>query len=200
MKRAWKKWIYVLIMLAVVGGFFYIVLEKEEPKSPNTSKEETQKQETNQVSPGKTGEDTQLPAIAVGKKLPDFTLKNLDGQDVNLRQLEGKIVLLNFWATWCPHCVKEMPDLQKLQDENDDLVVVAINVDERKTMVEDYIDKGGYEFEVLLDEEGKLAKEYLVAYMPTSFFVDKDGLLYGGISGGLTYDQMAQIIGDMGDL
>lgn len=211
-----KKWIYIVLMLVIVVGFFYMVLEKEEAETPGVTNEESQKEDDqDEAKDGDQDEDKKaeaekddfieapeeddsaLPDIAVGKKLPDFTLMSLDGKNVNLRDLEGKMLVLNFWATWCPYCVKEMPDLQQLQDENEDLVVLAVNVDEKKKMVEDYINEGGYKFQVALDEGGKVARDYLVINMPTTYFVNKEGLLYGGHSGALTYDQMNGVINDL---
>lgn len=208
-----KKWIYIVLMLVIVGVFFYMVLEKDEVKEPDTSQEDNgndelvdepnddEKTPDEEVKiPEKPKDETDLSEIAVGKKLPDFTLKSLDGKDINLRELEGKMVMLNFWATSCPWCVKEMPDMQKLQDENEDLVVLAVNIDEKKSTVEEYIKEGGYEFEVVLDEGGKVAGDYMVIYMPTSYFVNKDGTLYGGQSGALTYEQMNSVIETMRDI
>ena len=77
--------------------------------------------------------------IEVGKEAPDFTLKNLNGDEVSLSDYRGKIVLINFWATWCKWCDKEMPDLQKLGKENDDIVVLAVDVMEDKEIVKKYI-------------------------------------------------------------
>lgn len=87
-----------------------------------------------------------------------------------------------------------MPDLQKLDKENDDLVVLAVDVMEKKSLVEEYIKKGGYDFQVVLDEDGDIAKTYLVSAFPTSYFVDKDGILLGGVPGMMTYVQMTQIL------
>lgn len=132
--------------------------------------------------------------IAVGKLAPDFTLKNLDGEEVSLSDYKDKIVLINFWATWCVFCDKEMPDMQILSEENDDLVILAVDVMEDKKLVEDYIEKGGYDFEVVLDEKGDVAKTYLVSAFPTSYFVDKDGILLGGVPGMMTGPQMNDIL------
>lgn len=132
--------------------------------------------------------------IAIGKLAPDFTLINLKGEEVSLSDYRGKIVLINFWATWCGFCDKEMPDIQALSDNNDDLIVLAVDVMEEKGLVEEYIENGGYDFEVVLDEDGKVAQEYLVSAFPTSYFVDKDGILLGGVPGMMTGPQMNDIL------
>ena len=125
---------------------------------------------------------------------PDFTLKNLQGEEVSLSDYRGKIVLINFWATWCTWCDKEMPDLQRLKDENDDLIVLAVDVMEDKETVEKYIEEGEYDFEVVLDEDGNVSQTYMVGGFPTSYFVDKDGILLGGVPGAMTYDDMVKIL------
>ena len=135
--------------------------------------------------------------IAIGKESPDFTLLNLSGEEVSLSDYRGKIVMINFWATWCGFCKKEMPDMQRLSEENDDLVILAVDVMEEKGLVEDYIKEGGYDFEVVLDEKGDVAKDYLVSAFPTSYFVDKEGILLGGVPGMLTWERMNEILGNI---
>lgn len=124
---------------------------------------------------------------------PDFTLMNLNDEEVSLSDYRGKYVLINFWATWCGICNMEMPDLYKFDNDNDDLVVLAVDVMEDKSTVEDYINEGGYDFEVVLDGDGKIAATYLVSGFPTSYFVDPDGVLLKRIPGFMTYDQMNEM-------
>lgn len=128
--------------------------------------------------------------IEFGRLAPDFTLTNLQGEEVSLSDYRGKIVFINFWATWCGFCDKEMPDFQKLSEENDDLVILAVDVMEDKKIVENYIEKGGYDFEVVLDEDGKVAMTYLVSPLPTTYFIDKEGILLGGKPGMMTEPEM----------
>lgn len=132
--------------------------------------------------------------IEVGKLSPNFTLENLEGEEVSLEDYKGKIIMLNFWATWCPYCVKEMPDMNRLQEENDDLVVLAVNIKEEKDKVKEYIEEGGYDFEVVLDTKASVAETYLVGPLPTTYFIDKEGILIGGVPGMLEYPQMKQLI------
>lgn len=131
--------------------------------------------------------------IAIGKPAPAFTLKNLAGDEVSLSDYQGKYVLINFWATWCGYCDLEMPDLQIFNDEHEDIVVLAIDVNEKKEDVEDYITKGGYTFDVVLDTTGTVSHNYLVSGLPTSYFVDPDGILLGGIPGMLTLERMNEL-------
>lgn len=165
----------------------------EENKQPETieNDEQVSKEQTVVEAPVDEVSSTE---IAKNKPAPDFTLMNLSGEEVSLSDYKGKVVLINFWATWCSFCDMEMPDLQRLDNENDDLVVLAVDVMEDKATVEKYIDDGGYNFEVVLDEEGDIATTYLVSGFPTSYFVNPDGILLGGVPGMMTYDQMNEIL------
>lgn len=165
-------------------------------------------QEPEEPTDSEKPEDTEEPEdesdIAVGKPAPDFIYKDRDSKEVQLTNLagdivkledyKGKIVLLNFWGTWCKWCDVEMPDLDRLDKENDDLVVLAVNVQEDRETVQKYIDEGGYEFEVVMDMDGQIAKKYLVSSFPTSYFLDEEGLLIGGISGMMEYEQMVEAL------
>ena len=153
-----------------------------------------------------TGEKPNLPpghvdvsAIVAGELAPDFTLTNMEGKEVKLSDYKGKLVYLNFWATWCGYCDEEMPDLQALNAENDDLVVLAVNVREDKDTVQAYLEKGGYDFPVLLDLEGEIAGTYLVSGMPTTYFINSKGVLLDRYPGMMDKDQMEEILGKMRD-
>lgn len=177
----------VLLIGGIIFGLFkFGVIEKdlaEEDEKPMI------------IQPVETDDEDKVEYdIAVGKEAPNFTLKNLDGEEVSLEDYRGKIVLLNFWATWCGYCDKEMPDMQKLSKENDDVVVLGVDVMEEKEIVEDYIEKGGYDFEVVLDEKGDVARRYLVQYFPTSYFIDKDGIMVGWKTGMLTGPEMNEAV------
>lgn len=148
---------------------------------------------TDQAKPSEDS-DQSASEIEVGKAAPDFNLKTLSGENVGLSDYEGKIVLLNFWATWCGFCVKEMPDLDKFDKEHDDIVVLAIDVREEEGKVRDYIEGGGYDFEVALDLDGKVSEDYLISSYPTSYFIDTDGILIGRVVGMLEYEQMLEIL------
>ncbi|OZV10913.1 alkyl hydroperoxide reductase [Tissierella sp. P1] len=186
-----KKILLMILVLAIVGAG----CSKSSPEKSNENIEEQSPEdivtEENTETAGEVAEEFD---IAVGKESPDFTLKNLDGEEVSLSDYRGKIVLINFWATWCTWCDKEMPDLQKLDDENDDLVVLAVDVMEKQDVVKEYIDNGKYDFEVVLDEDGEIARTYLVSGFPTSYFVDEEGVLLGGVPRAMTYEEMTSVL------
>ncbi|MDR7870245.1 MAG: TlpA disulfide reductase family protein [Tissierellaceae bacterium] len=144
--------------------------------------------------------DTSKSDIAIGVELPDFTLENLEGEEVSLSDFRGKIVLVNFWASWCYWCDVEMPDLNKLSNENDDLVVLAVNVKEDKETARKYIEEKGLDFEVVLDTDGKIATQYMIEGLPNSYFVDEEGIFMGRIPGAMNYDQMIEIVNAIRDM
>ena len=116
--------------------------------------------------------------IHAGDVAPDFTVEMLDGSRITLSELRGKVVLVNFWATWCPPCRQEMSHLQK--DVIDrfagkDVVVLPISRGEKRETVEAFIDKMGYTFPIGLDGDQSIYKKYASNYIPRSVVVGKDG-------------------------
>ncbi|MDQ0220495.1 redoxin domain-containing protein [Peribacillus cavernae] len=132
-----------------------------------------------------------LGGLKVGAKAPDFELKTLSGEKVSLSDYEGKKVMINFWATWCPPCKKEMPEMEKFhQKAGSDVVILAVNIDPEND-VKGFVDEKGVTFPILLDQEEDLVNEqYQVMAMPTTFFVDKEGVIKNKFVGGMTLTQM----------
>ncbi|AFK86639.1 MULTISPECIES: peroxiredoxin family protein [Thermoanaerobacterium] len=131
--------------------------------------------------------------IEKGDLAPDFTLKDVNGKTVTLSKLKGKKVILNFWATTCPYCKIEMPELNKFyQNNKNDVVLLAIDIGEDKSTVENYLEGKGYGFDVLLDGDAKVAMDYKVQFIPMSFFIDKDGIIRAISNGAMTYDEVDQ--------
>ena len=118
----------------------------------------------------------------VGNLAPDFQLQNLDGQTVSLGNLQGKPVLINFWATWCPPCRSEMPYIQEIYEEWADkgLVVLAINIGESSSKAEEFMQSYNLSFTVLLDTKQDVAQKYNIQYIPTTLLINKDGIIEGG--------------------
>ncbi|TET67520.1 MAG: redoxin domain-containing protein [Dehalococcoidia bacterium] len=123
--------------------------------------------------------------VEVGNLAPDFQLQNLDGQTVSLGNLQGKPVLINFWATWCPPCRSEMPYIQEVYEEwvNRGLVVLALNIGESSSKVEEFMQNHNLSFIVLLDTKQDIAQRYNITGIPTTFFIDKDGIIQDKIIG-----------------
>lgn len=134
--------------------------------------------------------NTQKTGIEVGNKAPDFELKTLTGDTVKLSDYKGKKVMLNFWATWCPPCKAEMPEMQKYYESNKEKVeILAVNMDTNND-VAGFVKNGGYTFPILLDEKNDVNKDYGIVSIPTTFFIDEQGVITHKINGQMKLEDM----------
>ncbi len=125
-------------------------------------------------------------AAHVNFQAPDFSLTTLDGKPVSLSDLRGKVVLINFWATWCPPCRAEMQDLQvAYQEHSDGFVVLGINNAEGDESVRRFVDEFHLTFPILLDRDGAVARKYQMQALPTSFFIDRAGIVHAANVGAM---------------
>ena len=114
--------------------------------------------------------------FTAGTPAPEFTLQSADAGTASLADFRGKKVVVNFWATWCPPCRSEMPDMEQLHTERkDDVVVLAVNVQEAKAPVRDFAEKYSLSFPILMDTGGEVTQSFGVQSLPTTFFIDKEG-------------------------
>jgi cytochrome c biogenesis protein CcmG, thiol:disulfide interchange protein DsbE len=124
----------------------------------------------------------------IGTAAPDFALKSLDGSTVSLSDLRGKALMVNFWATWCPPCKEEMPVLQaayeKYRDQGFEFVGIDMKEDERT--VRNFVEEGGYSWTFLLDSNGQVSNSYRVTGVPTTYFIDRDGIIQGMYIGAIS--------------
>ena len=121
-------------------------------------------------------------ATGVGERAADFTLKDLAGKSVKLSELRGSVVVLDFWASWCVPCKKELPALDALQkkyrDAGKKVVVLAVIIDKDRANAEKFLKSAKVsELRVLLDKEGAVAGQYDLPTMPTSFVIDTKGIV-----------------------
>ena len=128
-----------------------------------------------------------------GEPAPDFALPNLDGAVVRLSDLRGKPVLLNFWATWCGPCKREMPDIQQVYTQaNGELVVLAINAEGTspelaRRLARDFRDELSLTFPMLFDSpDTEVLNQYRLTGLPDSFFIDRNGIIQEIVIGPLT--------------
>ena len=134
---------------------------------------------------------------AVGTPAEDFRLADLEGKQQSLSQYRGKVVLVNFWATWCKPCTTEMPAMQTTYDKLRDkgFVVLAINELEDDAKVREHIKQYGHTFPVLMDRDNKVANQFGVFGLPVSVFIDEKGVVQEYIKGGLlTEDKIYQAV------
>jgi peroxiredoxin len=143
--------------------------------------------------------DWQQPELShnltlVKKVIPagDFTLQNMDEEKISLSDYRGKVVLLNFWATWCPPCVREMPSMERLQERigKDKFNVIALNQMEEPDDVFAFTGQLELEptFDILFDSESKVSQAYAVRGLPTTYLIDKKGNIRYRAVGGRDFD------------
>lgn len=134
--------------------------------------------------------ENQKTGLEVGNKAPDFELKTLSGGTSKLSDYKGKKVMLNFWATWCPPCKAEMPAMQKFYEANKDNVeILAVNMDTQND-VAGFIKEKGITFPILLDEKNEVNQNYQILSIPTTFFIDEQGIITHKFIGSMKEEDM----------
>ncbi|MGE7604843.1 TlpA disulfide reductase family protein [Peribacillus sp. NPDC097675] len=141
-----------------------------------------------------------IGGLKIGAKAPDFTLETLDGKQVNLSDYKGKKVLLNFWATWCPPCKKEMPDMEKYSKKSgEDVVILGVNIDPEND-VQAFVDENGITFTIPLDSQSAkrpVNELYKVMAIPTTYFIDSEGIIRNKVVKAMQFNEMEQNINSM---
>lgn len=147
--------------------------------------------------------DRFLP-VEVGTRAPDFTATNLQGETVSLSDLEGEVVLLNIWATWCPPCREEMPSMQRLYEElgPEGLHIVAVSIDAQQGTVDpsgrpggdvaDFVRGMGLTFDIWRNPSGSIQQTYRTTGVPESFVIDRSGYIVKKDIGGVIWDTEAR--------
>ncbi|MCM1989918.1 TlpA family protein disulfide reductase [Oceanirhabdus seepicola] len=214
-----KKIIYGIIGIGIIGGLFLMKkavddynmnaeAQSYEVKLDSKNKEEKNKEEINKDNMEEESkkeenikqkenikkEDTSKEKVEYNQDI-NFTLQDLNGNEVSISDFQGKKVFINFWATWCPNCKVEMPHMQTIWEEfGEEVVVVAVDIGESKETVKKYIDKAGYKFKVLLDEKNDIAGKFGITAVPTSILLDENGNLIYGVRGAMTYESMVKFV------
>jgi thiol-disulfide isomerase/thioredoxin len=135
----------------------------------------------------------------VGRPAPDFELADLNGNSVRLSQYKGHPLILNFWATWCEPCKQEMPLLEAYQKKySPDLIVLGVDSGEGKVVVKSFLEKNEITFPIVLDETSRIGPIYQIAGYPTSFFIDRNGILRSEHIGQVTEDLLVPYLNTIG--
>jgi len=146
-----------------------------------------------QVAPAATELTELATGPEVGELAPNFRLETVDGRVLQLSDLRGRPVFLNFWATWCFSCITEMPAMQKLADNyGDDVVVLGVNVGESADTARVFAGNMDIRYPLVLDASLKVTEAYGVRPMPTSFFIDANGVVHSVSYGVLFPAQMEE--------
>jgi peroxiredoxin len=121
---------------------------------------------------------------------PDFTLPTLDGGSITLSELKGKVVLINFWTTWCPPCREEMPSLERLfrHFKYEDFTLLAVDIMENPETVKRFARDYNLSFPILLDKQGEVSAKYAANAIPTTYIINKQGKALGKAIGPRKWD------------
>jgi peroxiredoxin len=123
----------------------------------------------------------------VGDEAPNFTLTNLQGEEVDLKSLRGKAVMINFWGTWCPPCRSEMPAMQKMYEKyrQQGFEIIAVNIAETEVAVDSFAKRYGLTFPIWLDRDRDVVKQYKIGPLPSTLFLNREGIITDRVEGAL---------------
>lgn len=172
-----RPWVFLLVALTF-SGFAALFFFSAESLAKSDS------QELDQLF-GDMGVIKMVQALPV-----EFRLKDLNGQLVSLSDFRGKIVFLNFWTTWCYACRIEMPDMEKLHQKfkNKDFAMISINLQESVSQVKQFFKDFKLTFTALLDSDGEVGAHFMITAIPTTFILDKEGIIIGKVMGPREWD------------
>lgn len=155
------------------------------PETP-TVEEQTPTEESAEPTPhqGESTPDAEKVATK-GEAAPDFSLEGLDGKTYTLADFKGKVLMLDFFTTDCIYCTDELPEIERIDKAEEDLVIVHVSIGDPKEALEAYRDEHGISHLILMDRDGSIAMQYAAYGTPTHSFVDKEGIFLGNIAGAL---------------
>lgn len=190
-----KRAVIITIIVAMFGWAVYDYMSKadnEETVEPTVKEEEGTFTNESENNDEKENDEANV-GLKKGMQAPDFELETIDGKTARLSDFRGERVLLNFWATWCPPCRAEMPDMQRFHEDTN-IQILAVNLtatkNETPDKVEDFLDKYGITFPVLLDEELEVSYLYQIQPIPTNYLINPDGTIHNVAYGALNYELM----------
>ena len=169
-----KIGLFIVSMLSLTLILSGCSTGKSSDKAPVETEEQIEvKAENEEVKEG----------IFTGDKIYDFTLEDIDGNEISISDYKGKVLMLNFWASWCPPCKAEMPHMEKVYNElkSDDFDMLTVNLTTAekngKAGANEFINEMGYTFPVVYDIDGKVADKFRITGIPTTYIINKDGLI-----------------------
>ncbi|MBQ7865236.1 MAG: TlpA family protein disulfide reductase [Clostridia bacterium] len=187
-KNAYWIWLsLLLVVLLVAAGFLYNSLKDKVELSNLVAQTTAVPSEEPTADPDATAAPTATPRPAA----PDFTVYDMEGNAVSLSSMQGKPVVVNFWASWCGPCKSEMPDFQKAYEQHGEAVHFMIvnmtdGMQETKEKAKAYVDKQGFTFPVYYDTDMDAAMTYGVSSIPATYFVAADGSLIARANGAIS--------------
>jgi peroxiredoxin len=174
-RRLLRRWIYPAAVIITIAGVIWWIEARDNGGSVSSTGERYGPAE---MPTALTFEGVNISA-AEGDMAPDFLLQNMEGDEVRLTDFRGQPVVLNFWATWCLPCRKEMPQFVHAYDDysEEGLVIIAVNQQESESIIRPFVEDYGVEFPMLIDRDGEVGDEFHILGMPETFFIDRNGIL-----------------------
>ena len=170
-----------VIGIIILVTYFYLMMALLPIVMDNTGRTTSDNIVTTPTSETTMPEPTVKQLPAPGRVAPDFELQNLEGETVSLSDHRGSPVMVNFWASWCEPCRFEMPYIQEVFEdpfwESIGLEILVVNVQESSAVARDFMEENGLSFPVLLDMTGGVARMYNIRSIPTTLFIDEDGII-----------------------
>ncbi|TMW72993.1 redoxin domain-containing protein [Alteribacter natronophilus] len=200
-----KKTVLILAFTVLIGWTIYDTVdwETDGEESAQETEEFEAVQETSGTEAEETveepGEEESNTGLEPGNTAPDFTLTTLSGEETSLSDYRGEKVMVNFWATWCPPCRAEMPDMEQIYTEND-VTILAVNLTETepgKDYVESFREELDLSFPILLDENIEVAGLYNIQPIPTSYFIDTSGRIHSASFGPMNHEMIRERFNEM---
>ncbi|MGA9288697.1 MAG: TlpA disulfide reductase family protein [Anaerobacillus sp.] len=179
----------LLAIFVLIGLGTYAVISSNDRFGADSRKEETTETASKPLEVG----------LKEGNIAPDFTLYSLKGEEVSLSDYKGQIVFVNFWATWCPPCKAEMPHMEEFYEKSADeydakILAVNITSDEASSrVVEEFVKEHRITFPVLLDTDGKQTENFAAITIPTTYLVDRNGIIMKRIVGPMSMERMIEL-------
>ncbi|AOT70285.1 hypothetical protein Gferi_12180 [Geosporobacter ferrireducens] len=208
-RQGMKLLLMIMVLLLTMSMLSGCLFRREKPTDKGKitvedPKKQDQAQESQPPAGDANGDESpteEKTGVFVGDKAFDFTLLDREGNEISLSSLQGKVVFVNFWATWCPPCVQEMPYIQAIYDQyqKKDVVILAVNVlatekSKDAATVNQFLEENGYTFPVLYDVDGSVTVKYRVSAFPATYIIDKDGYIADFVSGAMNKDTMEKKI------
>nr|WP_070121368.1 redoxin domain-containing protein [Bacillus marinisedimentorum] len=193
-----KRAAVLIVVLLMAGWAVYDMIGKKEaePESDTATEQDVSSPSVSETDTagGEAAAEPASTGLQKGDMAPDFELETLGGEAVKLSDYRGKKVLVNFWATWCPPCRAEMPDMEKFYNDKD-VEILAVNLTETEGTpgdVQPFVDDFGLTFPILMDTSSDVSSKYRISPIPTSYFIDTKGRIASVSLGAMNYDHMVQ--------
>ncbi|MHA6252736.1 peroxiredoxin family protein [Oceanobacillus sp. CAU 1775] len=194
--------LFLLIGLVAWGVYDYTQSSSGSLENPNEEDQTYASSPKDKIGELENGTSEMVIGIEEGNLAPDFSLQTLQGESAKLSDFRGQNVMVNFWATWCPPCRAEMPHMQSYyaKHKEDDFTILAVNMtttESKQERIGQFIDELDITFPILLDLENEAASNYQVMVYPTSYFIDKNGVIKFKVPGAINEEIIEKLVVQM---